>query len=162
MVATRALRRRYARTRRRASAFNWQRVEDGYELHEGEVVYRVQKRTDLSDRQKWDLDQHLGLKPRDGKRREPWVVLIDGTPLEHAYGKKEAVIGVEESVASLRVEHAARAQRAASGSSIGLSIGLAQQQVPPRLPSHDVAGLGREDMRVLAEHLPELSKRPQR
>lgn len=155
-MSTRTLRRRYGQAR--ASAFAWERVEGGYELHEGEVVYRVQKRTDLSAHQKWELDQHLGLKPRDGKRREPWVILIGGTPLEHAYGKKEAVRGVEESVAPLRVEHAARARRTASGPSIGLGLVRQQALLPPRLRSNDVEGLGREDMRVLAEHLPELRR----
>jgi hypothetical protein len=158
-VSTRTLKRRYGLARK--SAFNWQRTEGGYELHEGEVIYRVQKRTDLNDRQKWELDRHLGLKPRDGKRREAWVILINGTPLEHAYSKKEAVLGVEESVASLRAEHAARAKRTSSGPSIGLTIGLSQQQtfLPPSAPeSHAVEGLGREDMRVLTEHLPELRR----
>lgn len=136
--------------------FAWQRIDGGYELHDGDVVYRVQRRKDLSDRQKWDLDQRLGLRPRDGKRREPWVVLIGTRPFEHWYGKKDATESVETSVSRRRlerVEEPARRPRL----SLGCALELTPLRVaPPASWQPEVEGLGREDMRVFVEHLPEL------
>src|SRR5208283_2231572 len=105
-----ALRRRYGRARAKASA--WRRVEGGYELTTGAVTYRIQHRKDLTDRQKWDLDQRLGLKPRDGKRREEWVVMVDRVgpvgyetlgwqAFDHAYSKPEAI-----GIATKRIDEA--------------------------------------------------------
>lgn len=152
---TARLRRRYGRV-----SGGWSRVDGGYEKTvdgpSHPVTYRVQRRRDLSDRQKWQLDQRLGLKRRDGKRREAWVVLIGDYPLDHAYGKKEA-IALGESEAAETV--AAARPRASSGPMLGIGITQQQAYVLPERRRVDVEPRTREDMRVLAEHLPELRGR---
>ena len=137
----------------------WQRVGDGYELVTTFTIYRIQRRSTLTTRQKWDLDRHLGLRPRDHKRREEWVILFNGAPLQHSYSKATAMSDVNAQVAGATWAHQSRLARAAqSGPRIGLSMSLSQShhQLPPD-PRESVIS-HREDDRARSEHLPELRR----
>ncbi len=136
----------------------WQRVGDGYELHVGPTVFRIQRRSTLSSEQKWGLDRHLGLKPRDGKRREEWVILINGRPLRHSYSKATAVSEVNATIVQMKREHERRTARAAQGPSLGLSMSTSQQHWRPAYPTDESVVSRREDLRALSEHLPELRR----
>jgi hypothetical protein len=136
---------------------HWQRIGDGYELRTPMTIYRIQRRSTLSAQQKWALDRHLGLKPRDGKRREVWVILLNGEPLRHSYSKATAVDDVHIMVA-IRARDVSRRAARSSGPSIGLSQSLVQHHLPPD-PQESVVSR-REDLRALSEHLPESRRRP--
>lgn len=140
-------------------SLKWQRVGDGYELRTAMTIYRIQRRAALTTRQKWDLDRHLGLRPRDGKRREAWVILFNGVPMQHSYSKATAMHDVDVSVAWATREHQSRAIRAA-GPRIGLSQSLSHSRAPPD-PEESVVSR-REDSRARSAHLPELRRRGDR
>ena len=139
----------------------WQRVGDGYELVTTFTIYRIQRRSTLTTRQKWDLDRHLGLRPRDHKRREEWVILFNGAPLQHSYSKATAMSDVNAQVAGATWAHQSRLARAAqSGPRIGLSQSLSHSHAPPD-PEESVVSR-REDSRARSAHLPELRRRGDR
>jgi hypothetical protein len=131
----------------------WQRVGDGYELATSHVIYRVQRRTSLSDAQKWALDRHLGLRPRDGKRREAWVILYNGTPTQQSYSKATAMQDINVAVAQALLQRS----RTPRPSSPGIALSLSQHHLPPD-PEPSVISR-REDSRALSEHLPESRRR---